>query len=188
MYLLESWSFYYYKEVRKFSTAESAAYFSAMMLTAGVATPAAGWISDKLSIRFGRNNGRRVVPIVGISLSVAFGYMGGSGLSPLITAAAFAASYGFINLCDPVFWTVTIESTTDHAGAACGLMNTGGNCAGILSPVITPFIAARFGWTAALYAGSVVALLALTPWLLPRALPVAADTAPLNAAPAVSLS
>ena len=100
-------------------------------------------------------------------------------------AAALAASYGFLNLCDPVFWAVTIESTGEHSGAACGLMNTGGNCAGILSPLITPFIAARFGWTAALYAGGAVALLAHTPWILARTLPTLHPTAALEAVRAI---
>jgi MFS family permease len=167
-YLLESWAFYYYREIRDFGLRESAMYVSAMLIAGALATPVGGWISDRLSIRFGPATGRRMVPIAGISLSVVFCAIGAAGLAPLITAVALALSYAFLSACDAIFWAVTIETTGERSGAACGLMNTGGNGGGMLSPVITPMIAAQYGWTLALCAGGVVALFALTPWVSKR--------------------
>ena len=167
-YLLESWAFYYYREIRHFGLSDSATYVSAMLIAGAVAAPIGGQISDRLSIRFGSATGRRVVPIAGISLSVVFCAIGAAGNRPLTTAVALALSYAFLTACDAIFWAVTIEATGDRSGAACGLLNTGGNGGGILSPVITPMIAARYGWTAALCFGGGVALFALTPWLTRR--------------------
>ena len=137
-----------------------------MLIAGAVAAPIGGQISDRLSIRFGSATGRRLVPIAGISLSVVF-WTGAAGNRPLTTAVALALSYAFLTACDAIFWAV-IEATGDRSGAACGLLNTGGNGGGILSPVITPMIAARYGWTAALCFGGGVALFALTPWLTRR--------------------
>jgi MFS family permease len=163
-YLLESWAFYYYREIRHFRLSDSAMYVSAMFVAGALASPVAGWISDRLSIRLGSATGRRVVPIAGIGLSVVFCAIGAAGMGPLTTAVALALSYAFLIACDAIFWAVTIEATGDRSGAACGLLNTGGNGGGILAPVITPMIAARYGWTAALCFGAGVALFALTPW------------------------
>ena len=44
-------------------------------------------------------------------------------------------------------------------GAACGILNTGGNAGGFFAPVITPYIAARAGWQWGLYSGSLMAIL-----------------------------
>lgn len=167
-YLLESWAFYYYREIRHFGLGESAMYVSAMLIGGAVAAPVGGWISDRLSMRLGSSKGRRVVPIAGISLSVVFCAVGAAGLAPMTTAVALALSYAFLTACDAIFWAVTIEATGDRSGAACGILNTGGNGGGILSPVITPMIAARYGWTTALWVGGGVALFALVPWLTRR--------------------
>ncbi|MCU1330067.1 MAG: transporter permease, partial [Bryobacterales bacterium] len=170
--LLESWSFYYYREVRHFGAAESAAYVTAMMVTAAAGTLLGGWTSDRLTTRFGAAFGRRAVPITGLALSVGFCAIGAAGLSPVITATAIALSYGSLSFCDPAYWTFAAETTAEHSGKACGLMNTGGNCGSIIAPVATPLIASRFGWDIALVAGAIMALSAVLPWLFIRAVSV----------------
>jgi hypothetical protein len=58
-----------------------------------------------------------------------------------------------------------------HVGAAAGILNTGGNVGGFLAPIMTPFAAARLGWSWALYAGS-------TPWMRTMFLPEKISTRP----------
>jgi MFS transporter, ACS family, glucarate transporter len=163
--LLESWVFYYYREVRGFGATQSATYMTAMLITAALASVSGGWLSDRLVLRFGTASGRRALPISGLALSVVFCFLGASGFAPLVTAASLALSYGFLSFSEPAFWAFTIELTGEHSGKACGLMNTGGNCGSILGPLTAPMIAARFGWTAALCAGGAIALCAVLPWL-----------------------
>jgi MFS transporter, ACS family, glucarate transporter len=170
--LLESWSFYYYREVRHFSAAESAAYVAAMMVTAAAGTLLGGWTSDQMTTRFGAAFGRRAVPIAGLVLSVGFCAIGVAGLSPLITATAIALSYGSLSFCDAVYWIFAAETTAEHSGKACGLMNTGGNGGSIIAPVATPLIAAKFGWDIALVAGAIIALSAVLPWVFIQAVSV----------------
>ena len=48
-------------------------------------------------------------------------------------------------------------------GAACGILNTGGNVGGI-GPYVVPLIAAHFGWTWGLYFTSMVLMVAVVTW------------------------
>jgi dipeptide/tripeptide permease len=45
-------------------------------------------------------------------------------------------------------------------------MNTIGNIGGIAAPVLTPLIASRFGWQAALWAGAGVVLIGMSAWFV----------------------
>jgi dipeptide/tripeptide permease len=41
-------------------------------------------------------------------------------------------------------------------GAACGILNFGGNLGGFFAPILTPYIASRAGWSWGLYTGSLI--------------------------------
>ena len=44
-------------------------------------------------------------------------------------------------------------------------MNAGGNLGGFFAPIVTPWIAGRFGWTWGLYFGSLLALATALVWI-----------------------
>jgi nitrate/nitrite transporter NarK len=48
-------------------------------------------------------------------------------------------------------------------GAACGILNTGGNLGGV-APYIAPLIAAHAGWAWGLYSASMILMLAVLTW------------------------
>ena len=73
---------------------------------------------------------------------------------------------GFATCSEGPFWAVAIEISGEHVGAACGILNTGGNLGGMLAPVLTPMIAAHFGWAGGLYFGSLMVLIGMLTWLL----------------------
>ncbi len=45
------------------------------------------------------------------------------------------------------------------------MLNTGGNLGGFFAPVVTPFIAHYFGWSASLYVGSAIMAAGAVLWL-----------------------
>ena len=51
-------------------------------------------------------------------------------------------------------------------GAACGILNTGGNLGGFLAPVLTPLIASRFGWAGGLYFACFLVTIGMLTWLM----------------------
>ena len=64
------------------------------------------------------------------------------------------------------FWTAATELGGPRGGTAAGILNTGGNLGGMLAPVLTPMIAAHFGWAGGLYFGSLMVLIGMLTWLL----------------------
>ncbi len=95
------------------------------------------------------------------------------GPDPRITLAAFTVSAALLGLCEAGFWTSVVELGHPFGGTAAGLMNTGGNGGGTLSPYLTPLFSLYFaghygpdlGWRLSLgLAGVIVAAGALFWW------------------------
>jgi len=75
------------------------------------------------------------------------------------------ATLGLAAATDGPYWVSSSDIGGNHVGAAAGILNTGGNAGGFLAPIVTPFLAARLGWSSALYAGSVVVVAGALLWL-----------------------
>ena len=54
------------------------------------------------------------------------------------------------------FWAACIDLGKRYSGSVAGVMNTFGNLAGASSPVVTAYVASRFGWTSALTLAAMV--------------------------------
>jgi ACS family glucarate transporter-like MFS transporter len=75
-----------------------------------------------------------------------------------------ALAAGFTGFAVVTWWATTVDLTRRYAGSVAGLMNTAGNLGGVLSPTLTPYLAKRFGWVAALGVAAGAALLAGLFW------------------------
>ena len=127
--------------------------------------PLGGWASDRLVLRYGRKLGRRVVPIVGMTLSAALLYAGAASGGALETAGFLALALGLAASCEGVFWGSAIDIGGRRIGAVGGILNTGGNLGGILSPLVTPLLARHAGWTWSLHVASLIVLAGVATWL-----------------------
>jgi len=58
--------------------------------------------------------------------------------------------------------------TGKRAGAAMGVMNTGGNVVGAVSGLLVPYTAEWIGWVAAISTGAVFAFIGALLWLIIR--------------------
>jgi ACS family glucarate transporter-like MFS transporter len=76
-----------------------------------------------------------------------------------------AAAAGCNMFASVTFWAACIDIGQEYAGSVAGLMNTLGNLGGWLSPIITAYVASRFGWTAALTLAAVVTAMSGICWL-----------------------
>lgn len=157
-YIFFYWIYYYLGEVRQVGFTRSATYTTIIFLTMGLMMPLGGWISDRLTGSYGAKFGRRVVPMIGLSLGSILLFA--STIVPGTAEAVISLSLatGFASWCEGPFWACAIEVADKQVGAACGILNTGGNIGGFLAPVITPYIAARAGWSWGLYSGSLMAI------------------------------
>jgi hypothetical protein len=76
--------------------------------------------------------------------------------------------YAFLTSTDCIHWQGTTWVAGPYTSSAGGVLNTGGNLAGIVGTVDGAAVRAQFGWTAALGAGVVFALLGAALWLFIR--------------------
>jgi ACS family glucarate transporter-like MFS transporter len=157
-YIFFYWIYYYFGQVRHIGFSQSAKYTTIIFVTMGIMMPIGGWASDRLTRTYGERFGRRVVPMVGLSLGSILLYAGtvAPGIAPSVLA--FSLAIGFASWCEGPFWAATIELAGAQVGTACGVLNTGSNVGGFLAPILTPFIASRAGWSWGLYAGSLMAI------------------------------
>jgi len=118
-----------------------------------------------MSARLGRKAGLRIVGISGLLLSAILLFAGANVSGTIPAVAVMSLALGFASCSDVTFWAGTIEVAGEHVGAACGIMNSGGNLGGFVAPILTPFIASFAGWTWGLYFGSLVALGGAAAWL-----------------------
>jgi MFS family permease len=128
-----------------------------MFVLYGLLSLPQGWLAQRL--------GRK-------TLMTAF-YLGtGSGLaaaglaqSPWMFAAALAAAGGFAAIYHPIGTTMLVEAAGDHPGKSIGVNGVFGNLGVALAPVITAFLAAKFGWRAAFLAPGALCILVGLFWL-----------------------
>lgn len=158
-YIFFYWIYYYFGQVRQIGYSQSAKYTTIIFVTMGIMMPIGGLVSDRLTRSYGARFGRRVVPMVGLSLGSLLLYAG--TVAPGITTAVIAFSFaiGFASWCEGPFWASTIEAAGEQVGTACGILNSGANVGGFLAPIVTPYIASRAGWSWGLYLGSFMAVI-----------------------------
>src|SRR4029079_2586504 len=123
-----------------------------------------GWVSDRLASMYGPGRGRRIVPIIGLTLSSILLSVGLNLTEPGAAAALMCLSLAFASSADGSYWASAISVGGEHVGAACGILNSGGNVGGFLAPVVTAYIASRVGWSWALYAGAFMVMCGVVSW------------------------
>ena len=60
---------------------------------------------------------------------------------------------------------MTTDLSKTHAGTLSGVMNTGVNIGGVISPSLTPWLADYWGWTASLLVAAGIALCGGLMWM-----------------------
>lgn len=162
-YIYFYWIYYYLGEIRHLGTTESAVATTMIFLTWTVMSPLGGWISDRLVVCYGQKIGRRIVPIIGLTLAALLLCVGINLTGTVAAVASLCLSFGFSSCSEGPYWVATISVGGRHVGAACGILNTGGNLGGV-APYIAPLIAVHAGWAWSLYAASIILMVAVLTW------------------------
>jgi MFS family permease len=143
---------------------ETAAYTTMMFVSMTIGIASGGWISDRVASFVGLARARRVVSVTAMVVSAVLLYLGASTTAVLPTAMLLSLALGVACVAEGPFWGSAMDVLPGKEGAACGILNCGGNLGGSLAPILTPIIAARFGWSWGLYAGSAVVLAGVAVW------------------------
>ncbi|TKB78561.1 MAG: MFS transporter [Nitrospira sp.] len=164
-YIYLSWFYLYLVNVRGFTVLAGGFYAAAPFLAITVTCPLGGWLTDRAAGRWGVNRGRAVVGGSGMVLSGVTIAAGAMVEGPILALTLLSCGAGFLYLTVGAYWTCTVDLSKAHAGTLSGLMNTGANIGGSLSPTLTPWLAQQMGWTTALSVAAAVALVGGAMWI-----------------------
>jgi MFS family permease len=177
MYMANTYGFYFFitwlptylEKIRGFEKAEVAVYAGLPLGLSVAADIFGGVITDRLVKRFGQRLGRCSVgfigyAIAGVTMVIAAG-SDSARMSAILIAVAGAAS--MFTLAPS--WACCIDIGEQRAGVLGAAMNTSGNIAGALSPLVLAYLVRAFSdWAIPLYVLAGLYFIAAVCWLIIR--------------------
>lgn len=165
-YIFVFWFYLYLVQERRFALLEGALLASLPWVLSTVSIPLGGWLSDRLAAgALGAAWGRRMVPLVGLVGGGVFLSLGARTLDPWHAAVYLALSTAAVLAVEGPFWATMLSIVGPRSATGGGVMNLGSNVGGLISPALTPVLAAAVGWENALHVASVLAVIAGLLWL-----------------------
>ena len=76
-----------------------------------------------------------------------------------------AGGAGALYLAQSSYWSVTADIAGRSAGSVSGFMNMGAQFGSAVTALLTPFIAARAGWTYSFFVAATLSALGALAWL-----------------------
>ncbi len=164
-YIFVFWFYLYLVQERHFDLLKGALLSSLPWLLSIVSIPLGGWVSDRIAARRGLVVGRRAVPLVALAAAGVFLSLGARTTNGYQAAACLALSTALVLSVEGPFWATMTEIAGSRSGMAGGIMNTGSNVGGLISPALTPVLAAAIGWENALHLAALLSIVAAFLWL-----------------------
>jgi nitrate/nitrite transporter NarK len=110
--------------------------------------------------------GQRIAVWVGMFSSAVLLWQGAQAGNKVSAILLLATAAGCNMFASVTFWAACIDLGQEYAGSVAGLMNTLGNLGGWLSPIVTAYMASKFGWTSALTLAALITAASGLCWLL----------------------
>jgi ACS family glucarate transporter-like MFS transporter len=164
-YVFVFWFFIYLVQVRKFELLNAAWLTTLPWILCLIVIPLGGVVSDRAVKRWGSTWGRRSIPMPSLVLAAGLLLLGGHTRSPILAAASLTISTALVLVAEGPYWASMTQISGPHSGTGGGVMNFGCNLGGVISPVVTPWLASRLGWESALALAAILAIVAAALWL-----------------------
>jgi MFS family permease len=160
-----SWMPRYMKEVQHIEFEKSEWSSAYPLICGGIACLVGGILSDRLVNRTGwRRLGRAIFPVIGCLLAaVAMLAIRNAQSANQATILMCVASSAF-DFGQGAAWASIVDIGGRNAGIATGFINTVGNLAHAVQPVIAPWVFKPFGWSALFAVYAVAFFLAMITW------------------------
>jgi len=166
LYFYFTWLPTYLIQELGFSPLAGGAFAALPFFLAGLADVTGGWLTDRLSQRFGLKAGRCYLGCTafftcGVLLFIST-LVGGAVAKALLLALALAsADFGL-----SAAWAVSLDIAPDHGGVMTGWMNTFGNLGGLFGPIVVGYAIDRWqSWTIPFYIAAVIYVAGAAAWL-----------------------
>ncbi|HLZ42519.1 MAG TPA: MFS transporter [Candidatus Sulfotelmatobacter sp.] len=164
-YIFVFWFYLYLVQVRHFAVLQAASFAALPWLATIFAIPLGGVLSDLAVTRWGATWGRRCLPLIALCAAAIFLVIGARTPSAHMAVAALTACTVLVICTEGPFWATMTQLAGERSGIAGGTMNFGSNIGGMVSPALTPWLAARIGWETALTLTAGLSLVAGLLWL-----------------------
>ena len=165
-YIFFTWFFIYLNKVRGLDLKSSSYYGMLPFIAMATCSPLGGWLSDALTKRYGKRTGRCGVAAASIALAALFLALGTQAADARLATVVLAGGAGALYLSASSFWSVSADLGGSSAGTVSGLMNMCNQTAGALTALVTPLIAAHFGWPASFMTAAALCVVGSLAWLL----------------------
>jgi ACS family glucarate transporter-like MFS transporter len=173
-----SWFYRYLAKVRGLDLKSSAFYSMLPFLAMLVCCLLGGTINDRLTKSHGARLGRCGVAAVSMILAAIFIACGSQVRGARLASVVLAGGAGALYLSQSSFWSVTADIAGSSSGSVSGFMNMGGQIGGTVTGSLTPWIAARYGWTASFLVAAALCILGAVSWLFVNPLNSLASNVP----------
>lgn len=149
-YLMFYWMSYFFEKVLHVPAEESRQYSFLITLSQGLGMFVGGVGTDLFCRSLGIARGRRMFMVGGMGLCALLTLVAVNQVQSSHVALFMALAMGAQGMCESIYWTTATELGGKSRGFAGAFLNTIGNVGGFISPVLTPILAERLGWTAAI--------------------------------------
>jgi ACS family glucarate transporter-like MFS transporter len=160
-----SWFYRYLAKVRGLDLKASAFYTMLPFLAMLVCCLLGGAINDWLTKWQGPRVGRCALAAIAIAVAGIFIAFGSQVHSARLASVVLAVGAGALYLSQSSFWSVTADIAGASSGSVSGFMNMGNQMGAALTTSLTPWIAARFGWTTSFLVAAALCLVGAVSWL-----------------------
>lgn len=167
-YLFFNWFFFYLVDVKEFAAQEAGNLMAALWILGAVGATVGGFTNDRLIKRFGFRWGPAGMAGASLALSGVLLVGGALAAEPYTAVILLCTCFAFNQITEAAFWATAIAVSGEHAAAATGVMNTGGNIVGFIGGMLVPVTAAWLGWVSAMSTGAVFAIVGAILWLFIR--------------------
>ncbi len=161
-----SWFYRYLAKVRGLDLKASAFYSMLPFLAMLVCCLVGGTLNDRLTRWRGPRVGRCVLAAAAIAIAGIFLVFGAHVQSARLASVVLAGGAGALYLSQSSFWSVTADIAGRSSGTVSGLMNMGNQIGAAITASLTPWIAARFGWSASFLVAAALCVVGASSWLL----------------------
>jgi MFS transporter, ACS family, glucarate transporter len=166
-YFCITWLPTYLHQRHGFETA-AVGFFAGLPLIVSVPSDLfGGVVTDRLARRYGLRIGRCVLGAVAYTISGVFLVLAAASSAPIVAAVLIAFATAVCMFTLGAAWSTCIEIGRDHAGVVGAAMNTAGQIASLMCPLVVAYSVALFGsWNLPLYLIGILFLVGAVCWLM----------------------
>lgn len=164
-YIFFTWFFTYLNVVRGLNLKASAGYSMLPFAAMAACSSLGGWISDRLTRRYGNRAGRCLSACAAMIVAAIFVGLGTHVGDARLASIVLAGGAGALYLSQSAFWSVSSDIGGRSAGSVSGVMNMGGQIGGAATASFTPFVAEHFGWNMSFWVAAGLCFLGALAWL-----------------------